>query len=159
MLLPLGMLQFQKAMESEADRLAVRMTAAAAGYDPEGLARYVGRVQDPPQGSSSLFFAFPPREQRMQAIEQMIQALPAKGYASGDFARIQEEVRRALPPPAPKPPARRSRRYSARGPYWKCRAVSQGGRVMALTRRQTGSISTFPAKSTLAGVPPTDDRK
>jgi predicted Zn-dependent protease len=101
-LLPVGMLNFQKAMESEADRLAVSMTAAA-DYDPEGLARYVGRVQDPPQPSSSLFSAFPPREQRMQAIEQAIQTLPAKSYAaSGGFAQIQDEVRRAVPPAPPK---------------------------------------------------------
>jgi beta-barrel assembly-enhancing protease len=102
-LLPVGMLISQKAYESEADRLAVSMTAAA-GYDPEGLARYVGRVQDPPQRSSSVFSAFPPREKRVRSIEQAIQALPATSYyASGDFARIQEEVRRALPPPPTRP--------------------------------------------------------
>ena len=46
-LLPVGFRQFQKAMESEADVLAVGI-ASAAGYDPEGLARYVGRVQQDP---------------------------------------------------------------------------------------------------------------
>jgi len=105
---PVGMLQFQKALESEADRLAVGI-ASAAGYDPEGSANYIGRVQqDPAQPASSAYSAFPPREQRAQAIEQAIQALPAKSYAaSGDFGRIQEEVRRALPPSPPKPTLQR----------------------------------------------------
>jgi len=47
--------------------------------------------------------AYPLRDERVKAIEQAIQALPTKNYASsGDFARIQEEVRPALPP-APRP--------------------------------------------------------
>jgi hypothetical protein len=76
---------------------------SVAGYDPEGLARYIGRAQqDPP--AQALFWVYPFRDERVKAIEQAIQALPAKNYASsGDFARIQEEVRPALPP-APRPP-------------------------------------------------------
>jgi predicted Zn-dependent protease len=103
-LLPVGMLQIQKAFESEADRLAVGI-ASAAGYDPEGLSSYIGRVQqDPVQPVSSRLLAFPPREDRVQTIEKAIQALPAKSYAaSGDFAQIQDEVRRAVPPALPKP--------------------------------------------------------
>jgi predicted Zn-dependent protease len=100
-MLPVGFLQFQKAMESEADALAVKMTSSA-GYDPEGLARYVGRVQqDGPQPRLS---GIPPRADRVRNIERAIQALPAQSYAaSGDFARLQEEVRRLAPAP-PKPP-------------------------------------------------------
>jgi predicted Zn-dependent protease len=100
-MLPIGFLQFQKAMESEADALAVKMTSSA-GYDPEGLARYVGRVQqDGPQPRLS---GIPPRADRVRSIERAIQALPARNYSvSGDLARIQEEVRRLMPPP-PKPP-------------------------------------------------------
>jgi hypothetical protein len=95
------MLQSQRANESEADVLAVGI-AAAAGYDPEGLARYVGRVQEDP--TSPAKSGFPPRDQRKQAIEQAIQALPARDYGEpGDFAGIQDELRHALPPP-PKPP-------------------------------------------------------
>jgi predicted Zn-dependent protease len=102
---PVGMLQFQKALEYEADRLAVGI-ASAAGYVPEGLASYIGRAQqDPAQPVSFVYSAFPSREDRVRAIEQAIQALPAKTYApSGDFARIQDEVRRVLPTPSPKPP-------------------------------------------------------
>lgn len=102
-LLPVGFVQFHRAMESEADRLAVSVTAAA-GYDPEGLANYVGRVQqDPPQAA-----LYPPRDDRVQTIERAIRALSPQTYASsGDFASIQDEVRRALPPPPPKPTLQR----------------------------------------------------
>jgi len=101
-LLPVGFRQFQKAMESEADVLAAGI-ASAAGYDPEGLARYVGRVQQDPAQPAASQAAYPLRDERVKAIEQAIQALATKNYASsGDFARIQEEVRPALPP-APRP--------------------------------------------------------
>jgi hypothetical protein len=72
---------------------AVEMTPAA-GYDPQGVARHIGRVQQdrPPQ---AVFRSYAPRDERVQAI----QAAAAKNVTSGDFALIQEEVRRALPPP------------------------------------------------------------
>jgi beta-barrel assembly-enhancing protease len=109
-LVPVGMLQFQRAMESEADRIAVTI-ASSAGYDPAGLAQYVARVQqDPPPAQRAASSPFPPRDQRVQAIEKAIQALPPQTYAaSGDFVRIQEEVRLALPPPSntPKPTLQR----------------------------------------------------
>lgn len=107
---PVGMLQFQRAYESEADRIAVKI-ASSAGYDPAGLAQYIRRVQqDPPPAQPARFSPFPPRDGRVQAIEKAIQALPAQTYAaSSDFARVQEEVRLALPPPskAPKPTLQR----------------------------------------------------
>lgn len=103
---PIGFLQSQRTFESEADRLAVTI-AADAGYDPEGLARYIGRVQqDPVQTVPPRAFPspLPSRDERVQAIEQAVQALSVRSYSvSGDFARIQEEVRRTLPPPAPTP--------------------------------------------------------
>ena len=101
-LLPVGFLKFRQDTESEADRMAVSITAAA-GYDPEGLARYIGRVQQD-SAQRSLFQAYPLRDERVQAIEQAIQALPVRTYeSSGDFAEIQEELRRAVPPAPPKP--------------------------------------------------------
>jgi predicted Zn-dependent protease len=101
-LLPVGFLRFRQDTESEADRMAVSITAAA-GYDPEGLASYIGRVQQD-SAQRLRFQAYPLRDERMQAIEQAIQALPVKTYASsGNFAQIQEEVRRAVPPAPPKP--------------------------------------------------------
>jgi predicted Zn-dependent protease len=55
---PMGMLAFQRAMEGEADYLAVK-AMAAAGYDPAGLASYVGRVQAAPGSTGD---ALPPRD-------------------------------------------------------------------------------------------------
>jgi beta-barrel assembly-enhancing protease len=110
LVLPVGMLQFQRQNESEADRIAVNI-ASSAGYDPAGLAQYIGRVQqDPPPAQRAMLAVFPPRDSRVQSIEKAIQALPAQTYAaSGNFARIQEEVRRTLPPPSntPKPTLQR----------------------------------------------------
>jgi beta-barrel assembly-enhancing protease len=107
---PIGMLKYQRENESEADLIAVKV-ASSAGYDPAGLAQYIRREQqDPPPAQSVVFPLFPPRDQRVQAIEKAIQALPAQTYAaSGDFTRIQEEVRLALPPPSntPKPTLQR----------------------------------------------------
>jgi beta-barrel assembly-enhancing protease len=103
-LVPAGLLQFQRAAESEADRIAVSM-AAAAGYDPAGLERYIGRVQQDP--AQAAFSAFPPRDDRVQTMERAIQALPQRTYApsSADFGRVQEDLKRLLPPPSPaKPP-------------------------------------------------------
>jgi beta-barrel assembly-enhancing protease len=101
LVVPVGWLKFQRQNESEADLIAVKI-ASSAGYDPTGLAQYVARVQqDPPPGQAAAFSPFPGRDQRVEAIEKAIQALPAQTYAtSGDFARIQEEVRLALPPPS-----------------------------------------------------------
>jgi beta-barrel assembly-enhancing protease len=110
LVLPVGMLTSQRQYESEADLIAVKI-ASSAGYDPAGLAQYIRRVQqDPPPAQAGKFSPFPSRDQRVRAIEKAIQALPAQTYAApGDFARIQEEVRLALPPPSntPKPTLQR----------------------------------------------------
>jgi predicted Zn-dependent protease len=102
------MVNFQRANETEADLIAVKI-ASSAGCDPAGLAAYIRRVQqDPP--SARLDFPFPSRDQRVQDIEQVIQALPPKTYvASSDFSRVYEEVRRVLPlpPNTPKPTLQR----------------------------------------------------
>jgi beta-barrel assembly-enhancing protease len=109
-LVPVGMLTSQRQYELEADLIAVKI-ASSAGYDPAGLAQYIRRVQqDPPPAQPARFSPFPGRDQRVEAIEKAIQALPAQAYApSGDFAGIQEEVRLALPPPSntPKPTLQR----------------------------------------------------
>jgi len=101
-LLPVVFLQFQRRFESEADLLAVNVTARA-GYDPEGLANYIERVQTDP--SPPALSPVPTRDQRVQAIRQAITALPQMTYtASGDFVLIRQEIRRLspAPPPAPK---------------------------------------------------------
>jgi predicted Zn-dependent protease len=97
---PIAFLQFQRGFESEADLLAVNI-AGRAGYDPQGLATYIQRVQN--DANPPALLAVPNRDARFQAIQAVIAGLPARTYtSSGDFARIQEEVRRLLPPvPAP----------------------------------------------------------
>ncbi len=74
---------------SEADRLAIdRMDAA--GYDPQALASYIGRLQ--PAGNADPASELPDRDLRITAIGNRIQQL-----ASGDeFSSIQAEVRRIV---------------------------------------------------------------
>ncbi|HEX3748286.1 MAG TPA: M48 family metalloprotease [Bryobacteraceae bacterium] len=89
--IPMGLLAFRRANESEADYWAVK-AMAAAGYDPAGLASYVDRVQ--PDGKDSIG-PLPPRDWRVAAIEKEILNLPAGNYISSDrFDRIQVEVKR-----------------------------------------------------------------
>ena len=77
-----------------------RWESPAAGYDPEGLASYVSACKRIPRSPRYPDFLL---DQRKQAIEQAIHALPARNYGEpGEFARIQDELRHALPP-APKP--------------------------------------------------------
>jgi predicted Zn-dependent protease len=88
--------------ESEADSIAVQLTASA-GYDPAGLARFIARVQPGP-GPLHTPAGYPARDARVRAIQQAIRALPRQNYAaSPDFARIQQETRQLASPP-PKPP-------------------------------------------------------
>jgi predicted Zn-dependent protease len=69
--LPVGMIREQRKLESEADRSAVNMLAAA-GYDPSALKSYIRREQvDPDNG---LFSRWPVREVRLAAIDAAIQA-------------------------------------------------------------------------------------
>jgi len=87
-----GRLAFQRAMESEADYLAVK-AMAAAGYDPSGLASYVASVQAV-RHSGGPFEALPPRDRRVTAIRAEVRKLPAGVYGAGDeFARVQAEVK------------------------------------------------------------------
>lgn len=98
---PLGMFAMQRAAEREADYLAVK-AMASVGYDPAGLASYVGRVQ-PATGHGSVSAAFatlPPRDQRVGGIQAEIRKLPARAYQTSDeFARIQAEVKGQPPTP------------------------------------------------------------
>ena len=89
---PLGMLAFQRGMEAEADYLAVK-AMAAAGYDPSGLASYLGRVQSA-RDPAGVFATLPPRDRRVAAIQAEVRKLPAGNYSAGDeFARVQAEVK------------------------------------------------------------------
>ena len=94
---PMGMLAFQRASEAEADYFAVK-AMAAAGYDPAGLASYLGRVQA--EAASAVLSALPPRDRRVAAIQAEIRKMPAGEYtASDEFARVQTEVKALVAAP------------------------------------------------------------
>jgi predicted Zn-dependent protease len=71
----------QRAMEREADATAIQVLSAA-GFDPHGLAQYIGRMQ----ASDS---------QRFTALQQVLARLPDRAYPASDanFASIQTVVR------------------------------------------------------------------
>jgi beta-barrel assembly-enhancing protease len=97
---PLSMLRFQRAFETQADELAVTITSGA-GIDPSALVRYIDRVQASEPGTTGRVFALLPlREERVSSIETAIQALPKQTYTASDpdeFGRIQAEVRQMAP--------------------------------------------------------------
>jgi beta-barrel assembly-enhancing protease len=98
---PISMLAFQRANEVEADYLAVK-AMAAAGYDPAGLASYVGRVQPAPGRGAvpAVFATLPPRDERVAHIQAEIGKLPAGAYEASDaFARVQAEVKALVAAP------------------------------------------------------------
>lgn len=89
---PLGMIQFQYSCELHADYLAVHATAAA-GYDPEGLATYLERVQPLNGAVAKAFDPMPPRAQRVKFARNAIAKLPARTYQSGgEFLRVQAQI-------------------------------------------------------------------
>jgi predicted Zn-dependent protease len=90
--IPMGMIAFRRAQESEADYLAVK-AMMAAGYDPAGLASYLERVQPAPS-KNDVMGKLPPRDRRIAAIRTEIQKQPAGDYhASDEFDRAQAEVK------------------------------------------------------------------
>jgi beta-barrel assembly-enhancing protease len=102
-LVPIGFRSFQRRFETEADLLAVKMAASAA-YDPEGLVRYIGRMQ--PEDAARPNSAMPARDSRIAGMEKAIQQLPPKIYTSTDeFPSIQDEVRQAMPSTPLQPPS------------------------------------------------------
>jgi predicted Zn-dependent protease len=82
--IPLSFAKFEPAYEEEADLIAVKMTSAA-GYDPEALARYFGRVwpENPPD---------PARDTRISAILSAIRPVAPANFTD-EFLRIQAEIR------------------------------------------------------------------
>jgi predicted Zn-dependent protease len=99
-LIPVGMLQFQRTLETEADAQAIQIVSAA-GFDPAALVRYIVRVQTASPGTTGAVFAvLPPAGQRASLMETAIQALPQRTYPVWDpdaLGRIQAEVRRVAP--------------------------------------------------------------
>jgi predicted Zn-dependent protease len=86
--LTLAQAAFHRDFESEADRLAVNCMHAA-GYDPQALASYIGRMQ--PAGNNDPAAELPDRDLRITDIGNDIQRLSAN-----EFSRIQAEVRTSL---------------------------------------------------------------
>ena len=87
---PVAMLMFQREFEAEADMSGANL-AAAAGFDPAALARYIDRTQvdEGPKAFSSM----PLRSIRMEKIDRAIAILPARSYSeSAEFLAIQGQL-------------------------------------------------------------------
>jgi predicted Zn-dependent protease len=85
-----AMLMFQREFEAEADVSAVQL-AAAAGFDPAALARYIDRTQvdEGPKAFSSM----PLRSARVEKIDRAIAVLPARAHSQSDeFLAIQKQL-------------------------------------------------------------------
>jgi len=91
----LGLLRMWRKRELDADRLAASKMAAA-GYDPGALARYLDREQASyDEYSPKMYSMLPRRAQRIEAIQSVIDTLPARTYPARDaFSAFQEQVRR-----------------------------------------------------------------
>jgi beta-barrel assembly-enhancing protease len=74
--IPVAFVQFSNMYEQEADALAVKM-ASGAGYDPEGLLRYLNR--ESPGGS------------RIAALRRALQTPPPN--SNDEFLRMQQQLR------------------------------------------------------------------
>ncbi len=105
LLIPVGFMRYYRTFELDADRLAVRMMDGA-GYDPGALLRYVDRVQPASTDAPPTRSGLPSHDERIAALEQAIQALPATTYVSSneEFEQVQEEIRRLMPAPQPRRP-------------------------------------------------------
>jgi predicted Zn-dependent protease len=79
------------AIQQQADANALKI-ASSAGFDPAALGRYLARASQ--------------SEARLAVLEKAIQRLPPRTYTeSGDFVRVQEELRRAFPQRTGRPPS------------------------------------------------------
>jgi predicted Zn-dependent protease len=79
--LPTGFLAFQRKNELESDQLAVRILSSA-GYDPQGLARYIEREQPPDPPLRNTTAPYPEKDQRLAALQSAISQLPPAAYAA-----------------------------------------------------------------------------
>ena len=101
---PASCLQYLREFELDADRFAAR-AMAAAGYDPEALLRYVSRLQ--PAGLDEEFSRLPARTLRISRLQQTIREVAgaSEPRRTGNYAALQEEVRREITVPAPPIPS------------------------------------------------------
>ena len=101
---PIGFLAFQRKNELESDQVAARILAAA-GYDPQALARYIERVQpaDPPLPNATA--PYPGKDTRLAALQAAIRQLPPAAYsAHPGLDAIHRDVTQLTARPAKTPP-------------------------------------------------------
>ena len=93
-LIPMGFRQFARANELEADRIAVSV-AADSGFDPRAMLAFTERTYKD-ERPTRIESALPPRDQRLAALRQAIDELPARAYEPREgFEKIQEALRAA----------------------------------------------------------------
>ena len=100
-LMPVGLLPSRRASELAADALAAGVVARA-GYDPNGLGRYIARVQPQPRQPGTVakvFTPFPSLEERLSALSESIAKLPhadSTVVTTGEFVAARQEAQHIL---------------------------------------------------------------
>lgn len=86
--------RFSRADEREADRLGVQLMAAT-GYDPEGLARMLERLQQEGGGGGGFFSTHPNSAERVSNVRADARAVNRSGLRNddGQFASIRSRAR------------------------------------------------------------------
>ena len=95
---PFGFLAQRRAVERQADVLAIQ-TMARARFDPNALANYIERVQEAPTPDSAKSSPLPLPEERVADMRSAIAKLPTTSYpatADGPLTAAKQEVRRFL---------------------------------------------------------------
>lgn len=84
---PLGMLQFARAFERQADYVALRIVSQS-GYSPQAMADYLSGLPAP---GRAVFSAHPPPSERSRDIRAKSERLPATAYttATGGFTEAR----------------------------------------------------------------------
>lgn len=89
---PLGFLSVQRKNELNSDQVAAS-TLAAAGYDPQALARYIERVQAADAPLRNAMAPYPDKDTRLAALRAAIEQLPPATYSPHPgLDAIQQEV-------------------------------------------------------------------
>jgi predicted Zn-dependent protease len=94
-----GMMHYSREMESQADYLGVE-TMYKAGFNPEGMATFFGKLEKPnqaPPGQLTKFFSSHPyTADRLQSVRSEIATLPSKAYRPEDpetFKRLKARLK------------------------------------------------------------------
>lgn len=104
-LIPMGMLSFQRQMELEADKLGVEL-ADRVGYNPTAYRTYLQRVQVDPE--NTVRSPLPPLAERLARLDEVLgdrsRELPPSSVA---FTQAQQAIQETLKKPESKPPTLR----------------------------------------------------